>query len=239
MDDKILRKKFGKLSLYLMDVAERKIKDIYQQTIFQKAEIRKRYFERLEINDKRIREHFIETYMQYLNNFLSNTLLDIKKKILDLKKRIIKDIKNEIINYLRNRINENYKEYLNMIKNRIIELSTTIDRPPKVILIFNSKDYDYFIKNENIFDKIFKNPIKITKSKEDFIGGFKALYGENEIMTDFTFNLLIEKSSTMIESKLVKIISDINVSEVERKIENIIKEKKKKIEDYLEEYDGQ
>ena len=70
-EEKNLKERFGNLGLYLINKAHDEIKEINRQNLFQKAEIRKRVVERANENSIRIKEHFIETYNQYLNNVLN------------------------------------------------------------------------------------------------------------------------------------------------------------------------
>ena len=55
-EEKEIRKTIGNLGLYLIEKAQREIKRFNQQTLFQKAEIKKRFFERSNERSLKLRE---------------------------------------------------------------------------------------------------------------------------------------------------------------------------------------
>jgi len=81
-----LKEGFGKLGLHLINQAEKDIKNINQQTIFQIAEIKKKNRERSEDSLLKMKEHFNETFNRLLNNSLSSALIKIKEDQFNRKK---------------------------------------------------------------------------------------------------------------------------------------------------------
>ena len=74
-----------------------------------------------------------------------------------------------LINYVINRIDTNYSDYITYLLKSIKNVNNTIDTPQGIELLFNSKDYDYFIENLDKITSLFKNPVEINKEKRDFI----------------------------------------------------------------------
>ena len=100
-----MKKQYGNLGFYLIEKAQKEINEFNRQTLFQKAEIKKRYLERSQDRSIKLREQFIENYDQFLNQFLSSTLLEGKEKFLNLKNRLIKTLKIRLFNHIKNNIN--------------------------------------------------------------------------------------------------------------------------------------
>lgn len=148
---RILKERFGNLGLYLIERAKNEITEINQQTIFQIAEIKKRYRERITDNTLKIKTNFTETYNKQLNSALSSTLLKIKEEILNLKNKLISSFVTDLKQLLREKINNNYTNYIEFLKETIRETRHLVDKPPEISISLNSKDYDYFLKN---FDQL-------------------------------------------------------------------------------------
>jgi vacuolar-type H+-ATPase subunit E/Vma4 len=232
-----LRERFGNLGLYLIEKAKEEIRDINRQTLFQKAEIRKRYIERANENSLKIRKQFINTYNQYLNKILSETLLESKEKILDLKNRILDDLKNSINNLIKEKINKNYTNYINFLLDLFKSYKHFIDKSSKIVILFNSKDFDYFNKSSVKIKNLFKNEIEIQKYSEELIGGFKVKLFKGTIYYDYSIDNLINESSSRIQKKFSKLVTDSEIKEIEHNFEEFIQNKKLGIKDYLKDYD--
>ena len=112
-----MKKQYGNLGFYLIEKAQKEINEFNRQTLFQKAEIKKRYLERSQDRSIKLREQFIENYDQFLNQFLSSTLLEGKEKFLNLKNRLIKTLKIRLFNHIKNNINSNYLNYIEFLLN--------------------------------------------------------------------------------------------------------------------------
>ncbi|MFX1310408.1 MAG: V-type ATP synthase subunit E family protein, partial [Promethearchaeota archaeon] len=136
-----------------MEQAKDEIKLLDQQTLFQIAEIKKRYRERIDESSSKIKTNFIETYNKRLNNALSSTLLKIKEETLDVKNELISNLVKDLNNELEKKIKNNYSNYINFLLEIFESIIHLIDKPPEIVINFNSRDYEYFIKN---FDKIQK-----------------------------------------------------------------------------------
>ena len=180
-EERDLKERFGNLGLYLIEKAKEEIREINRQNLFQKAEIRKKYIDRTNEHSIRIRNHFIETYNQYLNNILSKTLIESKEEALEVKNHLVEELKNFIKNFLKEKIKKTYSNYIDFLFNKIKQNKHTIDKPPKVIFLFNSKDSDYFNKNINNLKNLFKNIIEIKEVSNEFIGGFKVIIADGDI----------------------------------------------------------
>jgi len=221
----------------LIEKAQTEIKELNQKTLFQKAEIKKRYLERSYERSLRLKDHLIESYEQFLNQGLSSTLLGGKGKLLDVKNRLIKELKLNLFNLIKDKIKKNYTGYIDYLLKNIKNLQHTLDKPQGIELILNSKDYNYFLKN---FDKIaglFKNPIEINKDRGEFIGGFKISLTEGIISYDYTIDNLINKHSSFIQIEISKIIDESEIKEIEKDFEDFILNKKEKITEYLRFYE--
>lgn len=221
----------------MIEKAQTEIKELNQKTLFQKAEIKKRYLERSYERSLRLKDHLIESYEQFLNQGLSSTLLGGKGKLLDVKNRLIKELKLNLFNLIKDKIKKNYTGYIDYLLKNIKNLQHTLDKPQGIELILNSKDYNYFLKN---FDKIaglFKNPIEINKDRGEFIGGFKISLTEGIISYDYTIDNLINKHSSFIQIEISKIIDESEIKEIEKDFEDFILNKKEKITEYLRFYE--
>lgn len=223
--------------MYLIEVAQEEIKEINRKNLFQKAEIRKKIMERDNEASIKIKKHFIETSEQYLNNSLSIMLLELKEKVLELKNNLIDELKKDVYSLIEEKINKNYSNYVNFLIDAITNQSNIIDKPPKIILLFNSKDYKYFTKNPSKLKKLFKTPVEIKNSSDEMIGGFKAILSGGNINYDYSINNLIEKNTSLIQKKFSKIISDSEIKEIEEKFEVFIKTQKLGITEYLKDYE--
>jgi vacuolar-type H+-ATPase subunit E/Vma4 len=236
-EEKEFKKQLSNLGRYLIQKAEAEIKELNQKTLFQKAEIKKRNLERSDDRTLKLKQSFDDSYNQFLNQSLSSTLLNGKERFLKIKNNLINQLKASLFKLIKENINNNYTSYIDYILESIKKVKKTIDKPQEIELIFNNKDYNYFIKN---FDKIvdlFKNPIEINEDTKDFIGGFKVSLVGGVISYDYTIDNLINKNSSFIQMEISKIINDSEIKEIELEFEEFIKNKKKLITEHLIQYD--
>ena len=236
-EEKELKKSFGKLGLYLIEKAQKEIKEFNQQTLFQRAEIKKKFFERSNERSLRLREHFIENYDHFLNQSLSSTFLKGKEKFLNLKNRLVKELKRSLSELIEGRIEKNYSKYIEFLLKNIREIKKTIDKPQDIELIFNSKDYNYLLKNYGKIQDLFKNPVEINQDRIGFIGGFKISLVGGTISYDYTIDNLINIKSSFIQIEISKIVDDSEIKQIEQNFNNFIQNQKKKITGYLTQYD--
>ena len=221
----------------MIEKAEREIKELSQKTLFQKAEIKKRYFERSQERSIRLKSHLIGTFEHFLNQSLSTTLLQGKEKVMGVKNNLIKELKLNLFNLIKTKIKNNYADYIKYLLKSIEKVKKTIYKPQEIEILFNSNDYDYFIKN---FDKIidlFKNPVEINKDQREFIGGFKVSLTGGTISYDYTIDNLIDKASSFIQMEIAKIVDDTEIKEIEKDFEDFINIQKEKITEYLQFYE--
>lgn len=232
-----MKDRFSNLGLYLIDKAEKEIKELNQKTLFQKAEIKKRFLERSNERSLRLRNHFNENYEQFLNQSLSTTLLKGKEKFLYLKNQLISTLKTTLINLIKTELDKKYSTYIEYLLNSITKIKKTIDKSQDIELILNHKDYNYFIKKFDKILDIFKNPVEINEDRYDFIGGFKISLVGGAISYDYTIDNLIDKNSSFIQMEIAKILNDTEIKNIEKEYEEFIEEQKKRITEYLIKYD--
>ncbi|MCK4370370.1 MAG: hypothetical protein KAV01_01320 [Candidatus Lokiarchaeota archaeon] len=185
----------------------------------------------------KLKSHLIESYEQFLNQSLSSTLLKGKETLLSLKNRLIKELKLNLYILIKERIENNYSDYIAYLLKSIQNVKFAIDKPQEIELKFNSKDYNYFIKNFDIIVDLFKNPVEINKDQHDFIGGFKISLTGGFISYDYTIDNLIDKKSSFIQMEISKIINDAEIKGIEKEFENFIQKQKEKISEYLRYYE--
>ncbi len=225
------------MGYYFIEKAQKEIKELSQKTLFQKAEIKKRFLERSNERSQRLKTHLIETFGQFLNQSLSSTLLNGKDKVLVLKNNLIQELKKSLFILIENKINKNYTGYINYLLKSIKDIKNNIDETHHIEILFNSKDYNYFIKNYDKIGKLFKKPVEINKDLHDFIGGFKISLIGGTISYDYTLNNLIDKASPFIQIEIAKIIDDTEIKETEKEFEKFINNQRGKITEYLEYYE--
>ncbi len=237
MSEKNLKESFGNLGLYLVEKAKNEIRELHQQTLFQKADIKKRFIDKKNESSLRTRNLFIESYNRMTNEFMSSTLLKGKETFLYFKHKLILDLKSSLQSLIKEKINKNYSKYKNFLIKNIQDIRNFVDKPQKIELLFNSKDYKYFNKNSEEMTKLFKNPIEIKKDQEEFIGGFIVLLGNGLISYDYRIGTLIDKISTNIQMEISKIVIDKEIKLLESQFEEYCQNKKSKIAGILKDYD--
>lgn len=233
------KERFGKLGLYLIEKAKDEIKQIDQQTLFQIAEIKKRYKERIEESSSKIKSNFIETYNKRLNNALSSTLLKIKEETLNVKNKLISNLITDLNQELEKKINDNYANYVKFLLGIFDSIKHLIDKPPEIVINLNSKDYEFFIQNFDRIQKIFENKVTLNPSKDEFIGGFRILQTKMNISYDFSITSLINKKRSLIEIEFSKLFSNIylEINQIIQNYEKYIQNQKLAIKEYLKNYD--
>ncbi|MHA1914717.1 MAG: hypothetical protein ACW986_01145 [Promethearchaeota archaeon] len=237
LEEKDLKKKFSSLGHYLIEKAQEEIKELNQKTLFQKAEIKKRFLERGTERSLRLRQQFIESYEHFLNQSLSSTLLKGKEKFLSLKNNLILELKEVLFNLIKENIKKNYGAYISYLLNSISTVTKTIDKPQEIELIFNDRDYNYFMKEHDEIEGLFQNPVEINKDRRDYIGGFKISLIGGVISYDYTIDNIIEKISPFIQMEISKIVIDIEIKDIENDFEMFINHQKQQITEHLRKYD--
>ena len=172
-----------------------------------------------------------------MNQSLSLTLLKGKEKFLNLKNRLIKELKRSLSELVEEKIEKNYSKYIEFLIKNIREIKKTIDKLQGIELIFNSKDYNYLLKNYGKIQDLFKNPVEINKDRIDFIGGFKISLVGGTISYDYTIDNLINIKSSFIQMEISKIVNDSEIKQIENNFNNFIQNQKTKITEYLTQYD--
>lgn len=231
------KKKVGDLGMFMIDKAEQEIKETHRKTLFQKVEIRKEYLKKLLEGSSKIKTTFIETYTKLFNNYLSSALLSSKEKIISLKNDLLGNLKITLHERIIEKINNNYSGYIEFLLDYIYSIRDNVDNKGDIIILLNSKDYNYFNKDINKIDKGFKNSVTIKQDSEDFIGGFKVTLIDALISYDYTIEMLVNKNYTEIEIEFSKLISEIKFKELNLGLEKFIELKKNEIEEHLKNYD--
>jgi len=221
----------------MVEKAQKEIKNLNQQTLFQKAEIKKQYMDKTVERSSKIRKRFAKNYTNYLNQSLSSTLLKGKETVLILKNKLINELKTKLNSLISDKINEHYANYINYLINSIKGIKLNLKKHQEIELLLNSKDYDYFLKNYSKVENLFETPVEIHEDQKDFIGGFKVILGGGLISYDYTIENLINKNSVYIQMEISKIIENIEIKSIENKLDNSIQVKKHKITEVLRTYD--
>lgn len=221
----------------MIEKAQKEIMDLNQQTLFQKAEIKKRYIDKTLERSSKIRRRFAKNYTNYLNQSLSSTLLKGKEIVLIIKNKLINNLKTTLNSLINEKINNNYANYIKYLIDSIKKVKPNIEKHKDIELLLNSKDYDYFLKNFSKLENLFEVPVEIHEDKKDFIGGFKVTLGGGLISYDYTIKNLIDKNSVFIQMEISKIIDNIEIKSIENKFDNFIQVQKNKITEVLRRYD--
>ncbi len=154
-----------------------------------------------------------------------------------MKNNLLKELKNKIYELLKEKMNQFYSDYIKYLIDYITDNVDIIDKYKKIVLLLNSRDYNFFNKNPDEIRRIFKNSIEINKAPHNFIGGFKIIVSDGEISYDFSIDNIINKNLTFIQKELSKIVSESEIKEIEQEFEIFIQEQKLGIEEYLRKYD--
>lgn len=231
------KKKVGDLGMFMIDKAQQEINETHRKTLFQKVEIRKEYLKKQLEGSSKIKTTFIETYTKLFNNYLSSALLSSKEKIISLKNDLIGNLKITLHERIIEKINNNYSGYIEFLLDYIYSIRDNVDNKGDIIILLNSKDYNYFNKDINKIDKGFKNSVTIKQDSEDFIGGFKVNLIDALISYDYTIEMLVNKNYAEIEIEFSKLISEIKFKELNLVLEKFIELKKNEIEEHLKNYD--
>ncbi|MFX1395236.1 MAG: hypothetical protein ACFFAH_16955 [Promethearchaeota archaeon] len=193
--------------------------------------------ERTNENSLRIKKNFIESYHKFLNNSLSKTILELKERGLNLKSKLIEELKIDILKIIKERIKKNYSNYITFLLDSIKSEIQYIDKPPKVLIILNSIDYEFFNKNSKNINTFFTNKIELQKSDSDYIGGFKVIFSKEKILFDYSIDNIIEKNSILIQKEFSNVFDDSEIEDTGQKFINFIQNKKLGLEEYLKRYD--
>jgi vacuolar-type H+-ATPase subunit E/Vma4 len=223
--------------MYLIEKAQKEIKEFNQQSVFQKGEIKKRFFERSNERSLKLKTHFKENYDHFLNQSLSSTLLKGKESFLDLKNQLIRELLRSLNELIKDKIEKNYSNYIQFLLKTIKKIKDTIDKPQEIELIFNSRDYRYLMENYGKIQNLFKNPVEINKDTTDFIGGFKISLIGGMISYDYTIDNLINTKSSFLQMEISKIIDDSEIKLIEQNYNLFIQNQKTNIREYIEKYD--
>jgi len=225
------------LGMHLINDAQEKIKKLNQQMLYQKAEIRKDFLKRIDESSKKIKNQFANSYKDFLNKSLSSTLLDAKESILNLKNRMLSDLKDSLKLKIKDLISHKYSNYLQYLTERIKDQVHIVDKPPKVTIILNHKDYDSIKKNPSEVKSLFKNDVEINASEDEFIGGFKIFSKEGKINYNYSIDAILERNLIITEEYLSQVFSEEKIQEIQVNFEKFIENKKFEMKDYLIEYE--
>lgn len=164
-------------------------------------------------------------------------MIQAKESIINLKNNLLNDLKHELKNQLEEIIVRNYSNYLNFLNERIKSSLEIIDKPPKVIIQLNQKDFSAINRDISKIENLFKNKIEVISSKEDLIGGFKVILEDGKISYNYSIDNMLVKNFIIIEKHLSQIFSETEMEKLQINFERYIKNKKQEIKEYLKEYD--
>ena len=227
--------------MYLIEKAQKEIKELNQKVLFQKAEIKKKHNKDVFESSLEIKKKFEDYDTQFFNHCLTSTFISFNDKLINMKHKFVDDLKKEAFLKIKDHINKHYNNYVEYLIQNIERMSHFMDKPPSIAFYFNPKDYGFFKEPSNVkkIQKHFKNLVKIKESNDDFIGGFSAEV-EGDISYNMIFDDIINKNTPVFEIELSKIISDANINKIKREFEEFIEDKKMGIhliEDYLKKYE--
>ena len=225
--------------MHLVNQAEIDIKNINQQTLFQIAEAKKKNKERTRESSLKMKAHFNETFNKLLNSSLSSTLLNIKEEVLKSKNKLKLELISALTALINDKIKNNYPNYTNFILKTLKNIKYIVDKPPEIIITLNSRDYDFFSKNNEQMEKIFKNKVKLKKSEENFTGGFICVVKAGIISYNYTIENQLKKHTSIIEIEFSKIFSgsDSDIKELENNYVQFIQKQKLGVDNYLTDYE--
>lgn len=236
-DKKDLKERVGKLGMYLIDQAKEKIKELNQQILFRKAEIKKQYREEEIKKSKELREEFINKYEQQLNTNLSTTLLSSKEKLLDLKNELIKDFRNSLRGEVSSRIEDQYSNYIQYLLENMKEVENKVDSSQNVNVFFNERDLRHFSQNADEIYNIFGNDVALKESQDIDVGGFKLELIQEDIIYNYSIDKIIDKNHSLLEKKISEQLKDSEIKNIRSEFEEFINNKKQEMEDILIKYD--
>lgn len=238
------KEQFGKLGLYLINKARREINNINQETVFQKAEIKRSQIKKKKKNYLKIKRNFINSHAQFLNKQLSSTLLEEKERFLNFKNNLIKNLKINLRELIKEKIGKNYQKYEDYLLNlmaefrQILKINIQYKKSlPNIILQFNSNDFNNFNKKLSKIENILKTSVEVRNVNNDIIGGFKAILSDGIFSFDYTIDNLIKKNSAFIEREFIKIVSDYDFKVNELQFEEFIKKQELRIKEFITKYD--
>lgn len=226
---------FKNLAIAMVNNAKKEIKKINEQTLFQRAELKKRYINEDNENYQKIRVNILSAFNKLLNESLSSTLLFSRKSFLNLKNSLKNELKASVFNVLLENMLNKYSKYTEFIIRKIKDITEKYNQNMEFKVIFNKRDYDYFTKNK---DKVFSQNIKISNINTDLEGGFKLLYSNGKISYDYSLRNLINKNSTEIQIEISKLIDESQIKELETDFDHFIQEEKSKINQFMRDYDN-
>jgi vacuolar-type H+-ATPase subunit E/Vma4 len=232
-----LKEQFGQLGVNLINTAKKQIKELNQNTLFQKSQIKKNLLKRNNENSLRTKTHFIETYVQLLNNALASTLLETKQEVLEIKNTLLNELRLDLLKRIESNINNNYENYVIYLINELKEFAQTIKSSQKISIVLNERDYKFFSDKSQKMKSLFKTQITLQMADEPFIGGFKAYIATENISYDFKIENYLFQQSLLIESAFSEKFYEKNITELIQNFEKFISDKKMSIETYLKEYD--
>ncbi|MEJ2251589.1 MAG: hypothetical protein P8Y70_17750 [Candidatus Lokiarchaeota archaeon] len=235
-EEKDLKREFGYLGMYLIDKAQNEIKNLNQRTLFQKAEIKNMYKERIKKRSEKIKDQFIKDYNQKLNNKLTETILKSNEMVLSLKNRLIIKLKEALFSELEQKIDQNYPNYIDYLIKSLKNIKDVLGNLSKVIIYLNKRDYDYFSDKDTQLKDLFGKNLSIEKTQEEYFKGFILESKEESISYNYSFKDLIQQNLSMIEIKFTNLISESQIEDLQNEFEKIIQKEKENINEYLEEY---
>jgi len=225
--------------LHLISQAEIDIKNINQQTLFQIAEAKKKNKERTKESSLKMREHFNETFNKVLNSSLSTALLKIKEELLKSKNKLKLELITDLTDLINAKIKNNYSSYIDFLLKGLNNIKFIVDKPPEIIITFNSRDFEFFSSNNELIETIFKNKVKLKKSEKEFTGGFICVLLTGNISYNYTIENQLKKKTPIIEIEFSKIFSDseLDVKDLENNYIQFIEDQKLAADDYLKNYE--
>ncbi len=232
-----LKAQVGKLGLYLIEQAKERIKELNQQILFRKAEIKKKYREQEIQKSKNLRAEFIDKYEKKLNTNLSATLLASKQELLDLKNNLIKNFKDAIRRETLQSIDKRYSNYINYLLKTMMEIKEKVKSSESLVINLNLRDFNYFSTHISKVKNIFGEKVVIKESSGIDVGGFKLEMPQEEIIYNYSLENTLNKNFDLLEQKISNQVKDARIKDEQDGFEKFVEEIREKMEDTLIIYD--
>jgi vacuolar-type H+-ATPase subunit E/Vma4 len=185
----------------------------------------------------RIREQFIKTYNDYLNEALASTLLNLRQELIKIKTNLLNELRSDLTDKVASIIDNNYEAYHKNLERDLDNFIQSFYSFNNITIFLNNRDYQFFAKKSTHFKDKFGDSISLINSKGNFLGGFRASLDKEKITIDNTIENEISKKSTFIENEFSKIFSEERIRDLSNNFEHYILKKKEQIQEYLDEYD--
>jgi vacuolar-type H+-ATPase subunit E/Vma4 len=149
------------------------------------------------------------------------------------------ELVSDLTGLINSKIKKEYSAYIEFILKTLENIKYIIDKPPELIISFNTRDYDFFSNNKELLTKLFKNKVKIKKSEVNFTGGFVCFVATGNISYNYTIKNQLKKKTSIIEIEFSKIFLNFesDIKTLENNYAQFIQSQKLAVDEYLNDYE--